>query len=221
MASTSPALTLSAEQKAYADGRLAHAGLAGRVDVALTDYRDVAGTFDAVASVEMVEAVGQEYWPAYLGSIARMLKPGGRAALQLISIRDDLFDLYAANADFIQTYVFPGGLLIGEARFRALAEAAGLEWRDRERLRRALCRNAEALARALRGGGRRGPPPGRLRRRLPPAVALLSHVLRRRLPRRRHRCRAGDFGQALSRSGLRQAQPERAGGRGVINLRSS
>ena len=76
------------------------------------------GRFDAVASVEMVEAVGQEYWPAYLQSIARVLKPGGKAALQLISIRDDLFDRYAANADFIQTYIFPGGLLIGEARFR-------------------------------------------------------------------------------------------------------
>jgi cyclopropane-fatty-acyl-phospholipid synthase len=126
------ALTLSAEQKAYADGRLAHAGLAGRVDVALTDYRDVEGRFDAIASVEMVEAVGQEYWPHYLESIARLLKPGGKAALQLIAIRDDLFDLYAANADFIQTYIFPGGLLIGEARFRALAEAAGLEWRDRK-----------------------------------------------------------------------------------------
>jgi len=125
------ALTLSAQQKAYADGRLAHAGLADRVDVALTDYRDIEGRFDAVVSVEMVEAVGQEYWPAYLSSIARVLKPGGKAALQLISIRDDLFERYAANADFIQTYIFPGGLLIGEARFRALAEAAGLEWRDR------------------------------------------------------------------------------------------
>jgi cyclopropane-fatty-acyl-phospholipid synthase len=125
------ALTLSAQQKAYADGRLAHAGLGERIAVTLTDYRDVAGRFDTIASVEMVEAVGQEYWPAYLGSIARLLKPGGRAALQLISIRDDLFDRYAANADFIQTYIFPGGMLIGEARFRALAEAAGLEWRDR------------------------------------------------------------------------------------------
>jgi cyclopropane-fatty-acyl-phospholipid synthase len=148
------ALTLSTEQKAYADGRLAHAGLAGRVDVALTDYRDVEGRFDAVASVEMVEAVGREYWPHYLESIARVLKPGGRAALQLISIRDDLFDLYAANTDFIQTYIFPGGLLIGEARFRALAEAAGLEWRDRvgygahyaETLRRWRARYEEAVA---------------------------------------------------------------------------
>lgn len=124
-------LTLSAEQKAYADGRLAHAGLADRVAIALADYRDVAGRFDAVASVEMVEAVGEEYWPVYLASIARVLKPGGKAALQLISIRDDLFESYAANADFIQTYIFPGGMLIGEGRFRALAQAAGLEWRDR------------------------------------------------------------------------------------------
>ncbi|HYI64296.1 MAG TPA: cyclopropane-fatty-acyl-phospholipid synthase family protein [Allosphingosinicella sp.] len=125
-------LTLSAEQKAYADGRLAGAGLAGRSRIALADYRDAAGTYDAVASVEMVEAVGEEYWPAYLESIARVLKPGGRAALQLISIRDDLFERYAASSDFIQAYVFPGGMLVGEARFRTIAEAAGFEWRDRE-----------------------------------------------------------------------------------------
>lgn len=125
-------LTLSAEQKAFADGRLTHAGLTDRTSIALTDYRDVEGEFDAVASVEMVEAVGQEYWPAFLESIARVLKPGGKAALQLISMRDDLFELYAANADFIQTYIFPGGMLVGEGRFRAVAETAGLEWRDRK-----------------------------------------------------------------------------------------
>jgi cyclopropane-fatty-acyl-phospholipid synthase len=124
-------LTLSAEQKGYADGRIAASGLAGRARIALTDYRDAQGTYDAVASVEMVEAVGEEYWPAFLGAIARLLKPGGRAALQFISIRDDLFDRYAANADFIQTYIFPGGLLVCESRFRALAEAAGLSWEDR------------------------------------------------------------------------------------------
>ena len=124
-------LTLSAEQKAYADGRLAGAGLAGRATIALADYRDAGGAFDAVASVEMVEAVGQEYWPAYLHSIARVLKPGGKAALQLISIREEMFERYAANADFIQAYIFPGGLLIEEGRFRRIAEAAGLAWRDR------------------------------------------------------------------------------------------
>ncbi|MBV8687788.1 MAG: class I SAM-dependent methyltransferase [Alphaproteobacteria bacterium] len=124
-------LTLSAEQKAYADARMAKAGLAGRVEIRLQDYRDPAGTFDAVASVEMVEAVGQEYWPDYLGAVAAALRPGGCAALQLISIRDALFESYASNADFIQTYIFPGGMLIGEARFAALARAAGLSWRDR------------------------------------------------------------------------------------------
>jgi cyclopropane-fatty-acyl-phospholipid synthase len=148
-------LTLSPEQKAYADGRLAGAGLTDHARIALTDYRDAAGRYDAVASVEMVEAVGQEYWPAYLESIARVLKPGGKAALQLISIRDDLFDHYAASADFIQAYIFPGGLLIGEGRFRALAEAAGLGWQDRvgyglhyaETLRRWRERYDEAVVR--------------------------------------------------------------------------
>ena len=124
-------ITLSAEQKAYAEARLAKAGLAERARIDLVDYRDVEGTFDAVASVEMVEAVGQEYWPAYLGAISRALKPGGKAAIQLISIRHALFDGYAANADFIQTYIFPGGLLIDEPRFAAIAEEQGLEWRDR------------------------------------------------------------------------------------------
>jgi cyclopropane-fatty-acyl-phospholipid synthase len=95
------------------------------------DYRDVDESFEAIASVEMVEAVGQDYWPSYLQAIARALKPGGRAALQLISIREELFDAYAASADFIQTYVFPGGMLVSEARFRAIAELAGLSWHDR------------------------------------------------------------------------------------------
>ena len=123
--------TLSTEQKAWADARMARAGLSDRVSIKLVDYRDVEGRFDAVASVEMVEAVGQDYWPAYLQAIARALKPGGRAALQLISIREPLFEAYAASADFIQTYVFPGGMLVSEERFRAIAEGAGLEWRDR------------------------------------------------------------------------------------------
>ena len=124
-------ITLSAEQKAFAERRLAAVGLADRVEIRLQDYREVEGRFDAVASVEMVEAVGQRYWPAYLQAIARTLKPGARAALQLISIREPLFDAYAANADFIQTYVFPGGMLIGEARFAALARETGLSWEDR------------------------------------------------------------------------------------------
>jgi cyclopropane-fatty-acyl-phospholipid synthase len=125
-------LTLSEEQKAYAEARMRKAGLADKVEIQLTDYRDATGQFDAVASVEMIEAVGEQYWPAYAESIARLLKPGGRAALQLISIREALFEGYAANADFIQTYIFPGGMLISEERLAKVAREAGLEWRDRE-----------------------------------------------------------------------------------------
>ena len=123
-------LTLSTEQKRQVDQRIAAAGLSN-VTVALTDYRDVHGTYDAVASIEMVEAVGEAYWPAYLDVIARVLKPGSRAAIQYIAIDDAIFDAYAGSVDFIQRYVFPGGMLLSEPRFRALAEARGLAWEDR------------------------------------------------------------------------------------------
>lgn len=123
-------LTLSTRQKSFALDRLSRAALGNRARIHLTDYRDAQGQYDAIASVEMVEAVGQNYWPDYLAAIHRLLKPGGRAAIQYISINDALFERYAASADFIQTFVFPGGMLISESRFRTLAEAQGLEWRD-------------------------------------------------------------------------------------------
>ena len=117
-------ISLSDEQTAWA--REHHPEAQFRIQ----DYRDVDGQYDAIASVEMVEAVGQKYWPDFLDCIARNLKPGGRAALQYISIADDIFDQYAASADFIQTYIFPGGMLLSESRFRALAEERGLQWTD-------------------------------------------------------------------------------------------
>lgn len=123
-------ITLSSEQKAWAEARIAGAGIPG-VDFGLTDYRDVTGSYDAVASIEMVEAVGQQYWPAYLDAIARVLKPGGRAAIQYIAFDDALFEAYAANVDFIQKYIFPGGMLISESRFREIAARHGLGWHDR------------------------------------------------------------------------------------------
>ncbi len=123
-------LTLSREQKSYADARLAAAGFAGQAEVSITDYRDAAGEYDAIASVEMVEAVGQSYWPDYLDAIAGRLKPGGRAAIQYIRIEDDIFEAYASSVDFIQRYIFPGGMLISESRFRGLAQARGLLWQD-------------------------------------------------------------------------------------------
>ena len=123
------AITLSSEQEHAVEARIAAAGLAG-VTVARTDYRDVTGEYDGVASIEMVEAVGHAYWGTYLAAIARALKPGGRAAIQYITIDDAIFDAYAANVDFIQRFVFPGGMLLSESRFRALAAEHGLEWRD-------------------------------------------------------------------------------------------
>jgi len=123
-------ITLSGEQKAYADTRLAPFGNQARVTI--TDYREISAQYDAIASVEMVEAVGHQYWPAYLEKLASTLKPGGKAALQYIAIADDIFDQYASGQDFIQRYIFPGGMLLSESRFRAAAQQAGLTWEDPE-----------------------------------------------------------------------------------------
>lgn len=125
-------LTLSTEQKAWAERKIAAAGFSDQIEIRLQDYRETADQFDAVASVEMVEAVGQRWWPAYLDAIARNLKPGGRAALQFISIRHEMFESYVRNPDFIQTYIFPGGCLLDEPQFAALAVERGLSWQDRE-----------------------------------------------------------------------------------------
>jgi cyclopropane-fatty-acyl-phospholipid synthase len=124
-------LTLSPAQLDYANAQIAAAGLSDRVQFALRDYRDETGTYDAVASVEMVEAVGEIYWPEFLGKVASSLKPGGRAALQYISIADDVFESYARSADFIQTFIFPGGMLLSESRFSKLAHLQGLSWEGR------------------------------------------------------------------------------------------
>lgn len=122
------AISLSYEQLAWA--RQTH-GMAA-IDFRKQDYRDVSGQFSGIVSAEMVEAVGREYWPEFFAAIARCLKPGGRAAIQFISMRDDLFDAYARSADFIQAYVFPGGMLVRESEFRRLAEDCCLTWQDRE-----------------------------------------------------------------------------------------
>ncbi|MEL6709256.1 MAG: cyclopropane-fatty-acyl-phospholipid synthase family protein [Pseudomonadota bacterium] len=119
------AISLSEEQLAYARQ---HKSPAVRFEK--RDYRDVSGQYDAIASCEMVEALGREYWPTFMDAVAGNLKPGGRAAVQYISMADDLFETYANTTDFIQAYVFPGGLLIKTREFRSLAEARGLEWRD-------------------------------------------------------------------------------------------
>ena len=104
-------LTLSPSQLAGAKERIAKAGASEKVDLRLQDYRDVTEKFDRVVSIEMIEAVGEKYWPAYFGKIASVLKPGGHAVLQVITIANERFDFYSKNADFIQRYIFPGGML--------------------------------------------------------------------------------------------------------------
>ena len=121
-------VTLSSEQLEFARERLARAGLANQTTLRLQDYRDIADApFDAIASIEMFEAVGREYWGSFFTTLRGKLKPGGRACIQTITIRDDLFERYLRSSDFIQQYIFPGGLLPSPQAFRAEAAKAGLE----------------------------------------------------------------------------------------------
>ena len=117
-------LTLSPAQLAWASARVPQA------DLRLQDYRDTREQFDHVVSIEMFEAVGERWWPTYFRSVAQALKPGGRAVIQSITIRDDLFAEYRKGTDFIQQYIFPGGMLPSRAAFRAAAARQGLAVRS-------------------------------------------------------------------------------------------
>ena len=125
-------VTLSTEQLEWANARMAREGVADRADLRLQDYRDIGKTthdapFDAICSIEMIEAVGREYWPEYFSCVARLLKPGAYACIQSIVIADELFDRYVTSTDFIQQYIFPGGCLPCPKAFRSQASAAGFE----------------------------------------------------------------------------------------------
>lgn len=123
-------LTISPAQFDYARKRIFSQGLAEKVDIRLQDYRDVAGRFDKVASIEMFEAVGEKYWPAYFSKVREVLKPGGVAGLQVITIADRFFQHYRAGTDFIQKHVFPGGMLPSPSALKDQMERAGLVWRQ-------------------------------------------------------------------------------------------
>ncbi len=127
-------LTLSTEQMRYAQERLASAGLAEQADFSLRDYRDIGqnsnGQFDGIVSIEMFEAVGEEYWSGYFECLKRNLKPGGKAVIQTITIAEELFDDYRVSSDFIQQYIFPGGMLPTPSIFRQQAERVGLKVTD-------------------------------------------------------------------------------------------
>jgi cyclopropane-fatty-acyl-phospholipid synthase len=141
-------LTLSPSQLAGAKERIAKAGAADKADLRLQDYRDVTETFDRVVSIEMIEAVGEKYWPNYFGKIAAVLKPGGRAVLQVITIADERFEQYRRNADFIQRYIFPGGMLPSHAVMLKQIRQAGLAFTSLETF-------GESYARTLNEWNRR------------------------------------------------------------------
>jgi len=136
-------ISLSKAQLAYARERLENAGLAGRCDLRFEDYRDTRGTFDRIASIEMIEAVGEEHWPAYFSTLAQRLRSSGVAAIQAITIAEPFFEPYRRGVDFIQRYIFPGGLLPTPGIIETQANAAGLVLDGAETF-------AESYARTLR-----------------------------------------------------------------------
>ncbi len=119
-------LTLSTEQAAYASARMENSGLADQVEIRLQDYRDVRGVFDKIVSIEMFEAVGVEHWPIYFDTLRQSLNAGGRAAVQTITIGDEHFASYRRTPDFIQHYIFPGGVLPSPSVFAESVAAAGM-----------------------------------------------------------------------------------------------
>jgi cyclopropane-fatty-acyl-phospholipid synthase len=124
------AVTISREQHDYALARVQREGLGDRVSIELRDYRDLAGQYDAVASIEMIEAVGEKYWPRYFGQLRDRLRPQGRAGVQSIVIADRYFEDYRGTMDFIQAYIFPGGMLLSPGMIARQAKAAGLAVND-------------------------------------------------------------------------------------------
>lgn len=123
-------ITISPAQLAFARQRLDHAIQAGSAELVLQDYRDLKGSFDAIASVEMFEAVGKQWWQSFMQTLKRNLKPGGKAVVQTIHIDENLFESYNKKADFIQAYIFPGGMLPSPERFTLTADQAGLDCVD-------------------------------------------------------------------------------------------
>ncbi|MGB1907144.1 MAG: class I SAM-dependent methyltransferase [Spongiibacter sp.] len=118
-------VTLSREQLDYARQRIARAGLEEHAEFHLTDYRDIEGHYDFIVSIEMLEAVGEDYWPSYFSTLMKRLRPGGKAAIQVITIDESRFEGYRREPDFIQTYIFPGGMLPSPTAFREQAGNAG------------------------------------------------------------------------------------------------
>jgi cyclopropane-fatty-acyl-phospholipid synthase len=119
-------LTISKEQRDFAQARIQQAGLSEKVEIRLQDYRDERGQYDRIASIEMIEAVGEQFWPNYFSQLRDRLLPGGLAGIQAITIQDSLFQTYRREVDFIQRYVFPGGMLPSPQVLKALGDKFGV-----------------------------------------------------------------------------------------------
>lgn len=122
------AVTVSEAQRDHLTRAIASDGLDDRIEIRLCDYRDLEGTFDHIVSIEMIEAVGERYWPSYFETLHNRLRPGGTAAIQAITIDENLFRDYRLSVDFIQRHIFPGGMLASPEELRRQAELAGLAW---------------------------------------------------------------------------------------------
>ena len=197
-------VTISPSQKAYADARLD-----GRADIRLEDYRATSGRYDAIVSIEMIEAVGERYWPVYFATLKERLAGHGRAVLQAITVPDDYFPAYRRTTDYIRHSTFPGGMLLCDRAIADGRRAGRAEGRQRLRLRRRLCAHLPDVGGEPRGAAR---PAGaaRLRRRDAAPLAILPRGLRRLLCGGPHRRGAGGAVACLTSSPSTQPAPGKA-----------
>ena len=183
-------LTISKEQRDFAQARIHNAGLSDKVEIRLQDYRDERDRYDRIASIEMIEAVGEQFWPNYFSQLRDRLLPGGLAGIQAITIQDSLFQTYRREVDFIQRYVFPGGMLPSPQILKTLGERFGVPV-IRERIFGQDYAKTLAIWRSNFRAAWPNLTPLRLRRPLPAAVGILSRLLRGRIPVRKYRRASG------------------------------
>src|SRR4029079_1403851 len=182
-------LTISREQRDFALSRIQKAGLSDLVEIRLQDYRDERDRYDRIASIEMIEAVGEQFWPNYFSQLRDRLLPGGLAGIQAITIQDSLFQTYRREVDFIQRYVFPGGMLPSPQILKALGERFGVPV-IRERIFGQDYAKTRDLAKQF-PRGLAAPDAVGIRRPLPTIMGILSRLLRSRIPVGKYRRASG------------------------------
>ena len=209
-------LTISPAQYAFARQRVFDAGLGEKVEIKLQDYRDERGVYDRIASIEMFEAVGEAYWPRFFGQMRDRLVGDGVAGLQVITIRDSLFDSYKRELDFIRKYVFPGGMLPSPSKLTTLGTGHGFKLAARTRFRARLRADTYPLAGSFPVGVA-GSRAARLRRTVPADVGILPRLLRGRFPHRHDRRPPDGLHENLSDSLLDNRLPGSHGKSSVVS----